>query len=170
MICVFWVMSWRPFIYFFLGLLFCIFMWTLWSVFQCWWKKKSAVLWNRLLNAFPPRPRPSSHWQRKRKKPLPSRKHPCLFPAAGLCHFPQNNGYLSLWLCGCVCPGAMRWMLDKQTSFVPRGTTCTHSSPLKPLQQRWCAWVKVCDCMCMDMRMHAHARCEIRPRRREQGR
>lgn len=29
--------------------------------------KKSAVLWNWLLNAFPPRPRPSSHWQKKKK-------------------------------------------------------------------------------------------------------
>lgn len=27
--------------------------------------KKSAVLWNWLLNAFPPRP--SSHWQKKKK-------------------------------------------------------------------------------------------------------
>ena len=45
-------------------LLFCNFMWTVWSVFQCCWKK-SAVLWNWLLNAFPARP--SSHWQKKKK-------------------------------------------------------------------------------------------------------
>lgn len=96
--------------------------------------KKSAVLWNWLLNAFPPRPRPSSHWQKKKKNLYQAGSIPVSFQrlvyvtsqrTMTICH-------IVLWICGCFCPGVALWMLDKQTSFVPWGTTCTLLAPQTP--------------------------------------
>lgn len=90
----------------------------------------------------------------KKKKNL-CRKHPCLFPAAWLCHFLENNDYLSpstlvMWLLLSWCHALNAW----QTNLIcpPRN----HMQTLHPCNRSVCVWGSFthgCACICVCMHM-----------------